>query len=225
GQQNALAAFCTKARSTTYGIDIGFVAASATTANSESTYYQSRSLTNERQSYMITEYEFWNSGNSFATFSGIMTAFTNARLLSTTPKINRQAYVSQYKDAANLATHDTVIARQILDQMEYIVQVNYVNNAYNWSSTLETRLQTIANAAFNKNVTARVIILFNCNTSSSDPNIYNYFSTTGSNQPFVNAYNNIRTAFIANTTIVNKSKVSLVGYQIYRYTEARLARP
>ncbi|MGL5891173.1 MAG: hypothetical protein ACRC3B_14890, partial [Bacteroidia bacterium] len=62
GQQNALAAFCTKARSATYGIDIGFVAASATTANSESTYYQSRSLTNERQSYMITEYEFWNSG-------------------------------------------------------------------------------------------------------------------------------------------------------------------
>jgi hypothetical protein len=224
-QQNALAAFCTKARSATYGIDISFVAASASTANSESGYYQSRSVVSERQSYMLTEYEFWNSGNSFATFSTIMSAFTNARNLSTTPKINRQAYVSQYKDAANLSTHDTVIARQILDQMEYIVQVNYTNNAYNWSGTLENRLQSVATAAFNKGITARVIILFNCNYNSTDPNIYSYFSTTGSNQPFVNAFNTIKSAFNANTTITNKNRVSLVGYQIYRYTEARQARP
>lgn len=224
-QDAALAAFCTKARSAAYGLDVAFVGASATTLNSETSYYQSRSLAVERQGYMITEYEFWNSPNSFSNFSPMLAALTNARQVSTSPLINRQVYVSRYRDAANLATPDTTIARLILDQTEFIVQVNYTANAYNWSATLQSRLQTIANAAFNKGINARVTILFNVNYGSSDPNIYSYFDVNALNHPFVDAYNSIRTSFNANLTLVHKSNVLLSGYQIYRYTEARQARP
>jgi hypothetical protein len=57
--------FVGKAHGVTYGIAVGFIAAGSTTANNIDTYCAN--YTN-KPDYIVSEYEFWNGSNSFATF-------------------------------------------------------------------------------------------------------------------------------------------------------------
>ena len=73
-------------------------------------------------------------------------------------------------------------------------------------------------------LTAQVVILFIVNTSSGDPNIFNYFDVSSGNHEFMDAYNNFMTGYEA-ATIDHKDHLDIIGYQIYRYSNAKLARP
>lgn len=144
-----------------------------------------------------------------------MTTFYN----NTSPSVEREGYVSQYSDAAGI-TGSTTIIQSLISNCDNIVQVNYSKNAYNLSGTLTNKLQAIANEANGLGTVANITILFNVNTASSDPNIYSYFSTSGSNNNFVDAYNNLMNDY-TNSAITNKASLNIHGYAIYRYSDAR----
>jgi hypothetical protein len=211
--------FVGKAHGVTYGIAVGFIAAGSTTANNIDTYCTN--YTN-KPDYIVSEYEFWNGANSFATFSSLVSAMTTV-YNNTSPAVGRGLYVSQFVDAAAVSGTATIV-QSLINNSETIFLVNYSNNAYNLSGTLTNKLQAIANEANGLSKVADIVILFNVNTGSSDPNIYNYFSTSGSNHPFVDAYNNLINDY-NNSAITNKASLNIKGYAIYRYSNARLARP
>lgn len=211
--------FIYRAHSGTYGLEVCFVASSASTASNIGTYCVNYANKPDR---IVTEYEFWNGTNSFSTFSTIVSAMTTV-YNNTTPPVEREGYVSQYSDAAGI-TGSTSIIQSVINNCDNIVQVNYSASAYSLSGTLSNKLQAIANEANSLGTVANITILFNVNTASSDPNIYAYFSTTGSNNNFVNAYNNLMNDY-NNSPITNKASLNIHGYAIYRYSDARLARP
>ncbi len=218
GQLNT---FIGKAKASPYFLKVSFVASSATGVNN---YYNNYYLLYPNKPDAITsEYEFWNGTNSFSTFMGIGNNMTTVYNATSSPQVEREIYVSQFNDAAGVYTTPQ-IAQYIVTNSDRVYLVNYTATAYNYGSTLQTKLQILADAGAALNKIVRVVILFNVNTSSSDPNIYNYFSTTGSNHPFPDAYNSVRTGYNA-ASFPNKSFLLLQGYQIYRYSNARLARP
>jgi hypothetical protein len=215
-----LSTFIGRAKASPYFLKVSFVASSATAVNNFYTYYLTYP---NKPDAITTEYEFWNSPNSFSTFMGIGSNMNTVYSSTTTPQVQREMYVSQFNDNAGVYT-TTQIAQYIVNNCDRVFLVNYVTNAYNFSGSLQTKLQTLADAGAALNKVVKVVILFNVNTASSDPNIYNYFSTTGLNNPFQNAFNNVLTGYNS-SSITNKTYLQLVGYQIYRYSDARLARP
>lgn len=218
---NQLNAFIFKAKSAPYYMKVSFIASSASAVNNfYNNYYL---IYPNKPDAITTEYEFWNSPNNFTSFMGIGNNMTTVYNSTTSPQVQREIYVSQFVDNGG-AYLPNQIAEYIVNNHDRVYLVNYVTNAYNYGTTLQNKLQLLANAGATLNKTVRVVILFNVNTASSDPNIYNYFSTSGMNNPFYAAYNNVLTGYNA-ASFPNKSFLLLQGYSIYRHSNAVLARP
>lgn len=216
-----LNSFIGKAKAAPYNINVSFVAASATTVNNEySNYY----LTHTNKFDAITsEYEYWNSGNSFQTFQIQLNAMSSINQ-ATSGAIKRQLYISKFVDASGIISQDTILAREVVQESDRIFLVNYSTNAYNLSSTTLSKMKTVANAAKKLNKIMDIVILFNLNRSSVDPNIFNYVSVNGSNHAFSDAYTKFKTDYNA-VSFSNKTSLNIVGFQLYNYSEASLARP
>ncbi len=216
-----LNSFINKAKNAPYYINVSFVAASLSTTTKEYTnYYLSQP---NKFSAITTEYEFWNTGNSFTTFSGQL-QYMNSINSSTSGAIKRQIYLSKFVDASGIITQDSTIAEQIVSSSDRIFLVNYSNNAYNLSSTTLNKIKIIANASHKLNKVTEIIILFNLNQNSVDPNIFSYFSINGSNHLFIDAYSKFKNDYNS-ANFTNKSFIKLNGFQLYNYTWAKNARP
>jgi hypothetical protein len=68
------------------------------------------------------------------------------------------------------------------------------------------------------------VILFNVNANSVDPSLYDYFSATMGNHPFMDAYAKFKADY-DNVNFAHKSSVRLIGFQLYKYSAAFSARP
>lgn len=213
--------FISKASGLPYSIKVSVVAASLnSTINEYNNYYL---LYSNKFSGITTEYEFWNTGNSYNTFQNQILYLTTINN-NTSGAIKRQIYISKFKDASNPALADTTIAEQLVSNVDRFFLVNYTTNSYNLSNTTLNKIKLIANASRKLNKVSDVVILFNLNQTSVDPNIYNYFSVTGSNHLFSDAFAKFNADYNA-VVFSNKAYINLIGFQLYNYTSAHSARP
>ena len=213
--------FISKANGLPYTIKVSVVAASLnSTINEYNNYYL---LYPNKFSGITTEYEFWNTGNSYNTFQNQILYLTTINN-NTSGAIKRQIYISKFKDASNPALADTTIAEQLVSNVDRFFLVNYTTNSYNLSNTTLNKIKLIANASRKLNKVSDVVILFNLNQTSVDPNIYNYFSVTGSNHLFSDAFAKFNADYNA-VVFSNKAYINLIGFQLYNYTSAHNARP
>ena len=220
GKATLLNSFIGRASIAPYNIKVSVVAASLNTATSEYSYYNSYP---NKFTGITTEYEYWNGTNSFTTFQSQINYMSSINQ-ATGGAIKRQLYISKFTDASNALTADTTIARNLVQNADRIFVVNYVTNAYNLSNSTLNKIKLIANASKKSNKVTEIVILFSVNQNSTDPNLYNYFSVTGGNHGFADAYNKFKIDYNA-TTFGNKTSVSIIGYQLYNYSNAVTARP
>lgn len=220
GKASLLNNFIGRASAAPYNLVVAVVAASLNTAINEYNYYNSYP---NKFAGITTEYEYWNGTNSFTTFLAEINYMSTIHQ-ATGAAIKRQLYISKFMDASNALTADTTIARHLVQNADRIFVVNYVTNAYNLSNSTLNKIKLIANASKKLNKVTEIVILFSVNQYSTDPNLYNYFSVTGSNHAFADAYNKFKTDYNA-TAFTNKSSVAIIGYQLYNYSNASSARP
>mgnify|MGYP006864800829 CR=1 FL=1 len=220
GKAGLLNNFIGRASAMPYNISVSVVAASLNTATNEYNYYNSYP---NKFAGITTEYEYWNGTNSFTTFQAEINYISSIHQ-ATGGAIKRQLYISKFIDASNALTADTTIARQLVQNADRIFVVNYVTNAYNLSNSTLNKIKTLANASKKLHKVIDIVILFSVNQNSTDPNLYNYFSVINSNHAFADAYNKFKTDYNA-TSFANKTSVSIIGYQLYNYSNASSARP
>jgi hypothetical protein len=232
--------FVGKAKAAPFYFTISFVAASDATANNYyNLYYTSIAYPNKFNA-INTEYEYWNcdvvNQNTFYNFLPLLNAVHNINQTTTTPKVGRNIYVSNFTDAngfcykppglSPVVYSSTGILTELISKNDKLLLTNYHTNAGTTiSPILVTKLNDLSAQANAMGTIVNVEILYNVRTASSSPNIYNYFSTTGLNNSFVTAFNNFITNYNASTVITNKLNLRIVGYSTYRYQEAKLARP
>lgn len=211
-----LNAFVGKAHTWPTPIKVSFITSSVTTVNKIENYINS--YANDPDG-IASEYEFWNAPYNYVNMQNIMFSMSNLKSL-VAPSIKRQLYISRFEDAAGVIDSFT-ITQQCIQNHEEIFLVNYAATASTFlPNTTKRKLQLIANQAATIGIKARVVILFNCNTASSDPDLWSYFTT----HHFHEALSAFMTEYTA-WPMSNKSYIEIAGYQIYRYSNARLARP
>jgi len=211
------------------GLKVNFAAVSSTGVNDIGTYCANYS---NKPDGIITEYEFWNNDkqsglpNSFDTFKTIVNAMTIVH--NTYPSISRNAYVSIFKDKKDSNRTSSSIIQYLINNCETIFLVNYYTNAYDLRPLFQTKLHDVTKEAKSLHKVANIIVLFNVHRDTTGPDltpdIYNYFSTQGHNHPFKHAYNNLMRQY-ENVVDVNYDGLSMKGYAIFRYSDARAARP
>ncbi len=204
-----------------YNISVSIITSELTSISNATSYYNSN-LYATKMDAVTTEYEFWNSGYNFNAFLNLSSQVNNLNLISLNT-VKKEAYIGQIQDNLNLYSQNQV-ALNLVKRFNKILLVNYVNNAQNYNSTFQNKLQLLANSAASLNTTIKIEVLFNVNTSSSDPNIYNYFDVNAQNHNFVDAYINFMTGYNL-AVFPNKNRIDITGYHVYRYSNAKLARP
>jgi hypothetical protein len=257
-----LNAFIGLAKSITYNKKIYLIVSSAVTAGSvQNKYYDNPIYTNKYDGY-LTEYEFWNTSSYTSTTSTCPTfnEFANltatlAAISATSPAIINNVYVSKFTDAACASsitnpaclsnslvcqTNTTTIFSTLLTNYSRLYLPYYQSSAATTiTSTMLTRLNELGAAANALGKVAKLEIIYLTRYSSGDPDIYNYFASTttqnvlssyptpGLNMVFSKPYTNFVTNYNALTTVQLPYKNNLVisGYSIFRYTEAQQARP
>ena len=123
--------------------------------------------------------------------------------------------------ALKLPTIHLCIAKQIINNSDEVFLVNYYANAYNFNTGgMQGKLQELANEAANIHLSSNVVILFNVNQASSDPNIFGYCE----DNEFGEAFDNFMIGYDA-ASIANKDMLNVIGYQFFKYSEAKIARP
>jgi hypothetical protein len=237
-----LNAFIGRANAAPYYFRVSFTASNEGYA----IYYYNAyySLFSNKFNAINTEYEFWNpnpdtSGSTLTYFSyhdfrPLLDTinYINTVTASSTPRVQRFIYMGKYHDAnavhgAAPSTYSyTAVLDEIIQKNDKIILANYHTNAgTTLSPIIAGKLDTISKRAFALGKVASIEILFNAKLGSNAPQIYNFFSTTGNNQAFITAYNNFITNYTASSAITYKPNLRIVGYSIYRYQEAKLARP
>jgi hypothetical protein len=230
-EKSRLNSFVGKAHS--YGLKVNFVVVSVANVNDIGTYCANYS---NKPDGIITEYEFWNidketkKANSFETFKKIVDAMTDVH--NTYPSISRNAYVDTFIDRKDPKTSSKSIIQYLINNCETIFLVNYYANAYNLQTDFKAKLHDISKQALSHHKVANIIVLFNVNRCTKN-NIFSYFSIgkklvcnsfqNGSKHPFKHAYNNLIKQY--NPTVdIDRDGLSMKGYGIFRYTDAREAK-
>lgn len=157
---------------------------------------------------ITTEYEFWNNGNSYAAFKSLLEHIKWS-------KWPTNAYFSQFKDAAGIVTDEATIAQRVVSA-DRVFLVNYIHNSYNLSDTILKKLKTLALAAFKTNKVVDIVILFNANTGSTDPSIYEWLK----DHSMAEAFSTFKAQYDA-AVISHKSSLNLVGFQVYKYSSLK----
>ena len=181
---------------------------------------------------VATEYEFWNDPWNYTTYDDML---NDIEILTDAGHSGwkNQLYISRFEDAAEVVSDEDVLKQVIIGVDEIhpnktrILLVNYRPNAYNFfgeGTGSYNRLVDMAGEAESQGLNhLSVVILFNVNYLSGDPDIFDYFDEEGGDHAFEDAMLNFKEGFDA-ADFPNKNKIRLRGYQIYRYTQAREAR-
>jgi hypothetical protein len=214
-RDNQLASFIKKAR-TQYSI-AQVAAVRATTANftQNATYDASRVDLNERFNVYNLENEWWNNGAScnFTCYTTILQAMKQ-KAKAANPAIVTEAYIGWFQNPTKPAQQAPVLITN-LDRLlihDYRVAPDFVY--------MKDRLSYIGQAAQSKGKVFDIIVLF----SAESAFMGNYFSITGQNKTFDDAYTELVNQYNA-STFTGKANVRLIGYQIFTYSLAKSARP
>lgn len=215
GQNTQLAAFIKKAR-INYGIQ-GVAAVRGSSANfkQNANYDASRVDLNERFNVYNLENEWWNNGPScnFNCYTTILQTMQQ-KADASYPKIIKEAYIGWFQNPNKPANQAATLV-QNLDRL----LVHDYRTAPDFTY-MQDRLSYIGQAANNKNKVFDIITIF-----SAEQNFMgNYFSSTGQNKSFDDAYNDLLTQFNA-STFAGKSNIRMAGYQVFAYSFASAARP
>jgi len=210
-------------------LKVSFVNAGTSSLDKSKAYITDAAYPNKPDA-LTSEYEFWNTSYSYDAFIPIMTGFTVVKkgsppsISAIAPDISRQFYVSKFKDQAGI-WDSAVITKQMINNSDKLLLVNYSATPTQFlPNNTKEKLQEIANEANNIHLKANVIVLFNVNRASADPNLFNYFEVNDLDHPFVDAFDEFTSAFDL-ATIAHKDMINIKGYHIYHYDEARAARP
>lgn len=217
-----------------YNLIVTFVASSKTAINKINTYHADYPGALAAPDGIATEYEFWNGANSFTYYKTQMLK----RLKQVDPNFDsswkQELYISKFEDAEGVVPDNKVINRVAVHFKtgggnDELFWVNYRNNAFNFPNPVTApnsynRIQEIAKKAFKKDIIINIVVLFNVRTDSGSPNIYDYFDVTDGDHDFSDAFDNYKDGFDI-SGITHKENINMIGYQIYRYSNAKLARP
>ena len=173
---------------------------------------------------------------AIAKYAYIGNSFTDAACF--TPITNTNCLTNSLSCVSN----STTIFTNIINNYNRLYLAYYQSaSCCTITSTMLGRLNTIANAAAaqSKTVSIEIIYTSKYDTDPTSYDLYNYFAspttqnplssyvTTPINQTFSSAYSNFVTQYSALTTaqLPNKANLRLMGHTIFRYTEAKQARP
>lgn len=211
-----LARFIRKAR-VTHGISqVAAVRGSSANFTQTAGYDASRVDLNERFTAYNLENEWWNNGPScdFSCYSSILQTMSN-KARKASPLITTEAYIGWFH---NPSGQDLQQAKTLVRWLDRILVHDY--RTYPQFGYMQSRLSYLGKAAQSQNRVIDVIVLF-----SAEPEfMQDYFSVTGQNHSFADAYGDIVNQFNV-ATFAGKNNVRLIGYQIFDYSWVKRARP
>ncbi|CAM1344960.1 hypothetical protein [Tenacibaculum amylolyticum] len=226
--------FVQKAHNYQNGIDVTFVSAGFGTSfsNIESYHDQYSNLPKG----IVSEIEFWNGGMNYTSdylpwihkLNSLKFDIPNGQSTPRNPNIIKRFYIGKIKNSGQAPS--LTIAKELVTHHDEILLANYHSNAYNLSTSTSTnsiknRLRLLALAGNELNKTVNIVILFNVNQNSSSPHIWSYFDINNGNHNFEDTYTNFYNDFLVAQDIPYKQFLNLKGFGIYRYSDAKSARP
>lgn len=185
---------------------------------------------------IVSEIEFWNGSMNFT--DNFAPWIDKVNDLKFTPPpgqvaplnggITRQFYIGKIKDPG--LPPSLIIAKELVLNHDEIFLTNYHSNAWQLSSataenSIVNKLNLLAQAGMELNKEVNIVILFNVYQMSPSPEIWDYFETSGMNNEFENAFVEWSAEYDASTDISNKEFLNIKGFGIYRYSDAKNARP
>lgn len=223
------------AKAHAFNIRVSFVASSEEAINKIEDYQNLVGSSFLQSDGLATEYEFWNSNAANVSYD-----YYHKNMLKPLKRLDddsdydwkQQLYISEFEDAAGQYTNDKVLKKVLQhlkkgDGNDQIFLVNYRTNAQNFptdsNSNHYQRIQRIAKVAKKKKIQVNIVVLFMTREDTS-PSLFNYFSDLGEGNDFQDAFINYRNGFY-NSDIKHKDYINLEGYQVYRYSDAKIAKP
>lgn len=235
GLDNALGNFVDKAHNQDPNLKVSFVSAGHGASFTDIEEYHLLEP-GSKPDGIVSEIEFWNTPLSFATdFAPWIAKVNDLKFTSPpgepaplNPDVSRQFYIGKIKDPGQPPS--LAIAKELVTHHDLIFLTNYHTDAWHLStSTAENsiinKLNLLAQAGLELNKEVNIIILFNVRLKSESPNIWDYFATTAMDHEFENAFAEWGVEYTESTDITNKEFLKIKGFGIYRYTDAREARP
>ncbi|WP_298364271.1 hypothetical protein [uncultured Lutibacter sp.] len=232
---NDLRSFVKKAHNQDPYVRVSFVSAGFGDSFTEiEEYHDGRK--DSRPDGIVSEIEFWNGSMNFT--DNYAPWINKVNDLKFTPPpgevaplnagITRQFYIGKIKDPG--LPPSLTIAKELVMHHDQIFLTNYHSDAWHLSnSTAENsivnKLNLLAQAGMELNKEVTIVILFNVYQMSPSPEIWNYFSTAGMDNEFENAFVEWSGEYNASTDISNKEFLNIKGFGIYRYSDAKNARP
>lgn len=213
----SLARFMKKARTGGYGItQIAAVRGSSANFTQNANYDNGRTDLDERFNVYNLENEWWNNGPDcpFGCYTNIL-QFMSQKALAANPKIIREAYMGWFQ---NPDGNELSQAKTLTKNLDRVLVHDYrTSPSFGY---MQSRLSYLGRAAKSQNRVIDVIVLF-----SAEPEfMQNYYSTTGQNKTFDDAYAAIVAQHDA-ATFTGKDNIRIIGYQVFQYSLARQARP
>lgn len=233
-QKEKLTAFVIQAH-LIYGIKVSFSAASKEAIIKIKNYQLEVNSPFARADGIFTEYEFWNpnaSGVSYDYFQNNMLEVLDDVAPTISKNFKSNLYVSDFNDASGTYSDNDVLENiveflQRKRNKHRLVLVNYRANAQNFPTDVNSnyyqRIQELANIAAERKIRIKIIMLYMVRNDVT-PSLYNYVADSGLGNNFEDAFISFKEGF-KNSNIQNKRFLNLFGYQIYRYSDAKLAKP
>lgn len=160
------------------------------------------------------ESEWWNNEVSWPTYIGYLGTLDSLTTISS-PAIIAEEYIGWFRNPLGM---DSIMAAELVKKSDRILFHDYQSAPS--LGYCQSRLEYIGKAAAAQNKTIDIVVLF-----SSEPTfMYNYFSITGLNKSFEQAFYTFKNQYTT-TSFPGKSNLKLVGYQIFTQTTSRQARP
>lgn len=215
-------------------IDVTFVSAGfGTSFDNILTYHENYS--NIPQG-VVSEIEFWNGSGNYDTdyvpwldrLDSLKFAIPSGEPQSLNPSLQRRFYIGKIKNPGLPPSIE--IAEDLISHHDEIFLTNYHSNGYNLSTSssensIRNKLSLLAQAAKNLEREVDIVILFNVRQDSPAPNIWTYFSTSNDDHDFRSGFEKWYHDFTEATDIDHKEYIDIKGYGIYRWTDAKDARP
>ncbi|CAL2107481.1 hypothetical protein T190115A13A_40003 [Tenacibaculum sp. 190524A02b] len=217
-----------------YHLKVSFVVANTQVIHKIVAYQDTQENSLSMCDGIFSEYEFWNSNTDSVSFeyfnTGILQTLKDVPVTNST-NWKENIYVYNFKDAAGVYSPQNVAKKSVNYlksdvQNNRLVLVNYRKNAQNFpsdtTSSYYKRIQSIANLAARKKTPINVIMLYNTRKDTNS-SLFRYLKDN-TDKSFENVYTNFKNGFL-NSNITNKEYFNLIGYQMYRYSDSKLAKP
>jgi hypothetical protein len=235
GLDDDLRAFVDKAHNQDPYVKVSFVSAGYGDSFTQIEEYHDGRKDN-RPDGIVSEIEFWNDSMTFVDdyepwidkLNDLKFTPPPGEITPLNADLTRQFYIGKIKDPG--LPPSLTIAKELVTHHDEIFLTNYHNDAWQLSGSTEensivNKLNLLAQAGMELNKEVNIVILFNVYQMSPSPEIWNYFATTDMDNEFEDAFVEWGAEFDESTAITNKEFLNLKGFGIYRYSDAKDARP